>query len=89
MVGEGRVELQHLLESVPFNDVEVAVGQSSDIGAGLGESHLLPENVSEYVPLPCREKTPLELLIGEQHRFPEHTTGTRSAIVGQFSTSCL
>lgn len=49
VVGERRVELQHLLQGVAFNDVEVAVGQSSDVGAGLSQGHFLPEDVSENV----------------------------------------
>lgn len=53
MVGKCRVEFQHLLQSVAFNNVEVAVGQSSHIGAGLSQSHLFPENVPKYVSLSC------------------------------------
>lgn len=54
VVGECGVELEHLLQSVAFNDVEVAVGQSSDVGTGLSQSHLFPENIPEYVTLTCR-----------------------------------
>lgn len=72
VVGEGRVELQHLLQSVALNDVEVAVGQSSDVGAGLGEGQLLPEHVPKDVPLPCRDKTPVELFMGERDHFIKH-----------------
>lgn len=51
VVGEGRVELQHLLQGVALDDVEVAVGQRPDVGAGLGQSHLLPEDVAKHVAL--------------------------------------
>lgn len=56
MVGERRVELQHFLQSIALNDVQVAVGQRSDVGAGLRQGHLLPEHVPEHVALPCARK---------------------------------
>lgn len=51
VVGEGRVELQHLLQGVALDDVEVAVGESAHVGAGLSEGHLLPEDVAKHVSL--------------------------------------
>ncbi|TNN63737.1 hypothetical protein EYF80_026054 [Liparis tanakae] len=60
VVGKRRVELQHLLQGVSFDDVEVAVGQSSDVSAGLSESHFLPENIPKYVSLTCRERKSIE-----------------------------
>lgn len=34
-VGEGRVELQHLEQGFPLDDVQVAVGQRPDVGGGV------------------------------------------------------
>lgn len=51
VVGEGRVELQHLLQGVALDDVQVAVGESAHVGAGLSQSHLLPEDVAKHVSL--------------------------------------
>lgn len=34
-VGEGRVELQHLEQGVPPDDVQVAVGQRPDVSGGV------------------------------------------------------
>ena len=53
VVGERRVELQHLLQSVTLDDVQVAVGQRSHVSAGLSQGHLLPEHVPKHVALPC------------------------------------
>lgn len=57
VVGERRVELQNLLQGVALNDVEVAVGQRSDVRAGLSQSHLLPEDVPKHVSFTCKERT--------------------------------
>lgn len=55
VVCEGGVELQDFLQLVPFNDVEVAVGQRSHVSAGLRQRHLLPEHVTEHVTFTCRD----------------------------------
>jgi len=47
VVGKGGVELQHLLQRVPLDDVEVAVGQRAHVGARL--RHLVPEHIAEHV----------------------------------------
>lgn len=52
VVGEGRVELQNLLQGIALDDMEVTVRQGSYVSAGLGEGHFLPEHVAKYVPLP-------------------------------------
>ena len=49
-VGEGRVELQHLEQGLPLDDVEVAVRQRPDVGAGMRKGGFLPEDVTEHVP---------------------------------------
>lgn len=53
VVGEGGVELQHLLQRVTLDDVKVAVGQRSYVGARLSQSHLLPEDVTKHVAFTC------------------------------------
>ena len=56
VVREGCVKLQHLLQGIAFDDVEVTVGQGSDVGAGLSQSHFFPENISKYISLTCRRR---------------------------------
>lgn len=51
VVGKSSVELQHLLQSIPLDDVEVAVGQRSHVSAGLSQIHFLPEDVPKNIPL--------------------------------------
>lgn len=55
-VGEGGVELQHLEQSLPLDDVQVAVGQRPHVGAGVSQGRLLPEDVAEHVAFPCAEQ---------------------------------
>lgn len=51
--GEGKckgvVEVKHFEKSVPLDDVEVAVGQGSDVGGRLHHVTFLPELISEYI----------------------------------------
>lgn len=56
VVGKRRVEFEDLLQSIAFDDVQVTVGQSSDVGAGLSESHLFPENITENISFTCRKE---------------------------------
>lgn len=50
-VGEGVVEVEDLNELVPFDGVQVAVGQGSDVGRRLAHRPFLPEGVTEDVTL--------------------------------------
>lgn len=51
-VGKGRVEFQHFLQRVPFDHVQVAVGQGPHVGTGLGQGGFLPEHISKHVSFP-------------------------------------
>lgn len=51
-VGESRVEFQHFLQGVPFDHMQVTVGQGPHVGTGLGKGGFLPEHVSKHVPFP-------------------------------------
>lgn len=55
-VGEGRVEFQHFLQGIPFNHMQVTVGQGPNVGAGLGKGGFLPEHISKHISFPYREK---------------------------------
>lgn len=52
-VGEGLVEVEHLQQAIPFDSMEVAVGESSHIGCRLAHRAVLPERVAEHVALTC------------------------------------
>lgn len=52
-VGERRVELQHLHQGVSADDVQVAVGQRSHVGARPRQRALLPEHVPKHVTFTC------------------------------------
>lgn len=54
MVGKSRVELENLLQFIAFDDVEVAVGQCTDISTGLSQCDLLPKNVPKHITFTCR-----------------------------------
>lgn len=51
-VGEGRVELQHFLQGVPFDHVQVTVGQGPNVGTGLGKGGFFPEHISKHISFP-------------------------------------
>lgn len=61
VVREGRVELQNLLQGVPFDDMEITVGQGTHVGTSLGQGHLLPEHIPKHVPLTCKERESTDL----------------------------
>ena len=61
VVGEGRVELQNLLQGVPFDDMEITVGQGTHVGTSLGQGHLLPEHIPKHIPLTCKDRESTDL----------------------------
>lgn len=55
MVGERRVEFQHLLQGITLYDMEVTVGQCAHVCTSLGKGHLLPEHIPKHISLTCRK----------------------------------
>ena len=51
------VEVEHLEELLPVDEVEVAVGEGPHVGHGLAHVGVLPEAVPEDVALPCEKET--------------------------------
>lgn len=58
-VWKGCVELQHFLQGIPFNHMQITVSQSPHISTGLGESRLLPEHITKNVSFAYRKSTAL------------------------------
>lgn len=58
-VWKGCVELQHLLQGIPFNHMKITVSQSPYISTGLGEGWLLPEHITKNVSFAYRKSTAL------------------------------
>ena len=50
-VGERLVEVEHLQQIITLDDVQVAVGESADVGRRLADSCLIAELVTEHVSL--------------------------------------
>ena len=48
-VGEGGVEVEHLEQRLPLDDVQVAVGQRTHVGTRMGQGGLLPEHISKHI----------------------------------------
>lgn len=65
-VWKGCVELQHFLQGIPLNHMQITVSQSPHISTGLGESRLLPEHITKNVSFAYRKST---ALLSKQHYF--------------------
>lgn len=48
-VREGSVEFQNFLQCIPFDHMQVTVGQGPNVGTGLGKGGFLPEHISKHI----------------------------------------
>lgn len=50
-VGKGVVEVQNFQEFLPLDGVQVAVGESPDVGCTLAYGGVLPEGIAKHITL--------------------------------------
>ena len=73
------VEIEDLDEFVPFDGVQVAVGQGSHVRCRLSHRPFLPERIAEYVALTCIENKILPFNPLRQKSIKSQYTTTRVA----------
>lgn len=52
-ISERLIEVQHFKQPVPFDCMQVAVGQCSDVGRRLSQRRVLPKRIAEHITLTC------------------------------------
>lgn len=48
-VSKGLIKIQHLQQPIPFDRVQIAVGQSPDIGSALPHRRVRPKAIAEHI----------------------------------------